>query len=111
MSHHLWSQTLTPEYRYSTTRKELLAIVEFTKHFHRYLYGLNHSRNLRVRWPDEWNTWLSSTLWYSIAVARNRDADGLSQMPPIKETERIESTEEVASVEETGNPTTLHPPG
>lgn len=49
------SYSLTPEQkRYYTTRKELLAIIRFTKHFYHYLLG----RNFIVRKDHSSLTWL-----------------------------------------------------
>ena len=50
-------RTLTkPERRYSTTRKELLAIVEFVKHFRHYLYG----RQFLIRTDHSALKWLKN---------------------------------------------------
>ena len=79
------SQTLTKsERRYSTTQKELLAIVEFVKHFRHYLYG----RQFLIRTDHSALKWLKNLILPEFDyVVEHRpgkshgNADGLSRRP------------------------------
>ena len=91
------SRTLTkPERRYSTTRKELLAIVEFVKHFRHYLYGrqfLIRTDHIALKWLKNFKEpvgqmarWLEFLSEFDYVVEHHPgkshgNADGLSRRP------------------------------
>ncbi|BHF65296.1 hypothetical protein SprV_0200830600 [Sparganum proliferum] len=95
------SQTLTkPERNYSTTRKELLAVVTFVRKFHHYLAGkrfILRTDHLALRWLENFKDptgqlarWQADLLEYSYTVIhragkKHQNADALSrraQTPP-----------------------------
>ncbi|BHF61375.1 hypothetical protein SprV_0100434900 [Sparganum proliferum] len=95
------SQTLTkPEHNYSTTRKELLAVVTFVKKFHHYLAGkrfILRTDHQALRWLEnskdptgQLARWQADLLEYSYTVIhragkKHQNADALSrraQTPP-----------------------------
>ncbi|BHF67842.1 hypothetical protein SprV_0301087100 [Sparganum proliferum] len=95
------SQTLTkPERNYSTTRKELLAVVTFVKKFHHYLAGkqfILRTDHQALRWLENFKDptgqlarWQADLLEYSYTVIhragkKHQNADALSrraQTPP-----------------------------
>jgi hypothetical protein len=82
------SLTLTPEqHKYCTTRKELLAIIRFSRQFRHYLLGRHFTvrtdhnsltwlmnfilRSRRGNWPDGLKNWVNSIWKYSIGQGRN----------------------------------------
>ncbi len=91
------SQSLTkPERRYCTTRKELLAVVHFDKHFHHYLYGrafvvrTDHGCLqwlFNVKQPEgQLACWLEILSCYDMTIIHrpgrsHGNADGMSRIP------------------------------
>jgi hypothetical protein len=91
------SRTLTkPERRYSTTRKELLAIVEYVKHFRHYLYGrqfLIRTDHSALKWLKNFKEpvgqlarWMEFLSEFDFVIEHrpgksHGNADGLSRRP------------------------------
>ena len=92
------SVTLTPEQRrYCTTRKELLAIVMFTRHFRHYLLGqefIVRTDHSSLAWlfrfreiHGQLGRWLEELSQYHMTIQhrsgdRHSNADGMSRIPP-----------------------------
>ena len=90
------SRTLSKiERRYCVTRKELLAVVQFIKHFRHFLYGsqflirTDHSSLqwlLRFKNPGQLAHWLEVISSYNMVIkhrpgVQHRNADALSRIP------------------------------
>ena len=104
-----YSKSLTKaEQRYCVTRKELLAVVASTKHFHHYLYGRKYHGALRwlmnFKNPEgQTARWLECMSTYDFDIQhrpgkQHGNADGLSRKPcdDCKQCDKIERNDDSA---------------
>ena len=112
------SRSLTkPERRYSTTRKELLAIVAFIQHFRHYLYGKSfiiRTDHNALKWLKSFKEpqgqmarWIELLAEFNFVVqhrpgTKHGNADGLSRRAEKENEIETEEKQEVGVIDRTG---------